>query len=150
ATLPHENAVVVLAREKDVPKYRETKRLSTPAEPLAMALDAADASLYVTTGASHALVAFDVKDSKALGRTDLPRQPRAALVSADGARVFVSHATTGVVSVIETASLRTPSSDPQKPGVIDVGRREIGITDGPSIRARLARHGHSLARSLRN
>lgn len=142
ATLPHENAVVVLAREKNFSKYREVKRLSMPPEPLAMALDASDRSLYVTTGASHALVAFSIENGKPLGRADLPRQPRAALVSADGAHVFVSHATTGVVSVVDAASLRAT--------IIDVGRREIGMTEGPSVRARLARHGQSLARTLRD
>src|SRR5687767_12844524 len=67
----------------------------------AMGLGRKDDELYVSTGASHMLVALHPMTLEERERWELPREPRAVLVSRDGARVFVSHAAESVLSIVE-------------------------------------------------
>lgn len=100
--LPDESAVAVFARHVEGASYREVRRYATPEDPRALALSPDDATLYVTTGASHTLVAFEANGRRELARTDLPRGPRGLTTSADGSKIYVSHATYNATSVLES------------------------------------------------
>ena len=97
--LPDENAVAVLARHVDGVRYREVRRIATPDDPRALALSPDDKTLYLTSGATHTLVAYDANGGKELGRADLPRGPRGMTTSVDGSKIYVSHATFGATTV---------------------------------------------------
>ena len=99
--LPEENAVVVLERHVDGARYREVRRMPAPDDPRALALSPDDTTLYLSTGASHTLVAVDALTSRERARVDLPREPRGIAVSADGASIYVSHATFNATSLVE-------------------------------------------------
>ena len=82
-TLPDASAVAIYSRDEGS-LLHEDLRVKTPAEPIAMALDPADTTLYVSSGASHSLVTFSItSDGSKLeerARTLLGREPRAVLV----------------------------------------------------------------------
>jgi hypothetical protein len=121
ATLPDTNAIAVFAREVDG-GLREVRRVKTPVEPMAMALSPDDTELFVSTGVSHSLVRLSASALEERGRWSLGREPRGVLVSDDGKRVFVSHATDTVVSVVQLA---------QSEGEVlrrDIGHRQFCIT----------------------
>jgi hypothetical protein len=139
ATLPDANAVARFARTPEG-ALRETARKPVMLEPLAMAWPEDAATLYVTTGAGHALVALDGATLAERRRWELRREPRGALVEGD--RVLVAHAGDSALSAI---SLHADARD--------VERLEIGIL--PSCddslsgcsRGRIARHAHALVRT---
>src|SRR6185369_4934873 len=58
-TLPEQAAIAIYTRDV-ASELHEVARWKTRQEPIAMALDPKDATLVVTTGASHALTAFDL------------------------------------------------------------------------------------------
>jgi hypothetical protein len=138
-TLPDANSVVRFART-EAGELRETARRPVPLEPLAMAWPDEAATIYVTTGSGHALVALDASTLEEERRWDLRREPRGALV--DGDRVLVAHAADSAVSVVPVVGEAR-----------EVDRIEIGLA--PSCddslsgcsRARIARHAHALVRT---
>ncbi len=137
ATLPDANAIAVFARE-ETGALREVRRAKTPVERLAMALGPKDDELFVTTGTSHTLVAFAPSSLEETARWSLAREPRAALVSKDGARIFVTHAAESVLAIVEK-------------GTKDVVTKKIGngngcFTDGGCTKERFARHANALVR----
>ena len=137
ATLPDTNAVVVLARE-ETGGLREVRRVMTPVEPMAMGLSTDDQELFVSTGASHMLVALGAKALDERRRWDLPREPRAVLASADG-KVFVSHASESVVSIVSR-------SEPNELVQRDIGHGSMCLTEGPCVARRHARNAQALVR----
>lgn len=139
ATLPDDDAIIVLARDERG-DFHEVARKSTPAEPLAMALDPSDAALYVSTGNSHSLVALSASSLEERERRSLGREPRAVLVSSDGARVFVSHAAETFVSVVPAVG------HVGKPETRDIGNRDACAGGGMCNGARLARNAQAIVR----
>ena len=75
--------------------------VDTAAEPIALAATPDDRTLLVTSGWAHALTAFDAQSLAALYRVDLPRDPRAVIVSGDGLRAFVAHVVEARMSVVD-------------------------------------------------
>ena len=141
ATLPEANAVAAFARTSS--GLREERRVVLPNEPLAMALPPGDApALYVSTGASHALVRLRLEGNPFAveRRWDLPREPRAVLVGHDGARVFVAHAAEGVVSVV-------PADGDREVVRTDIGSGPFCSSMGFCTAKRQARYGQALVRS---
>ena len=79
--------------------------VDTAAEPIALAVTPDDGTLLVTSGWGHALSAFDAQSLTQRYRVTLPRDPRAVIVTDDGARAFVSHVVEARMSVVD---LTTP------------------------------------------
>ncbi len=139
ATLPDSAAVVTFTRD-DKGTYHEASRARTATEPLAMALDPSDTSLYVSTGASHSLVILGAASLEPRKQFTLAREPRAVLVSGDGERVFVTHASETVVSVVPALG-RTGEIETR-----DIGNRELCSGHGSCAGRRLARNAQAIAR----
>src|SRR5205823_8293566 len=87
----------VLARDGSV---RKVSAMATPAEPIGLAFTPDDATLLVSSGWSHKLTAFSAKTGARAFAADLPREPRAIVVSDDGAKAFVSHTIGSKLSVV--------------------------------------------------
>jgi cytochrome c peroxidase len=78
--------------------------VDTAAEPVALAATPDDETLLLTSGWSHALTAFDAQSLAARYQVDLPRDPRAVIVSEDGTRAFVAHVVEARMSVVDLGS----------------------------------------------
>src|SRR5262249_9728487 len=77
--------------------------VDTDAEPVGLAMTPDDSKVVVASGWGRSLAAFDLK-SPTLAKqyaVALPREPRAVVVTDDGAKAFVSHAVGGNISVID-------------------------------------------------
>ena len=135
ATLPDAGAVVVLARDMNGALFEE-KRIRPGEEPLALAADREDRRLFVTTGASHALVELDAFTFAEKARWSLGREPRAALVTGDGARVIVTHASETFASILEPDGKIVQR---------DIGNREL-CSGGDCSGRRFARNAQSIVR----
>ena len=135
ATLPDANAIVRWRREK-TGELREVARIDMPAEPVAMGLSDDESHLYVSTGASHRLVAVETASFSRGAEWDLRREPRAVLAS--GAKVFVAHASDSALSVITEGSPEVARTE--------LGNRADVDSDGGGTRKRLARHAHAVVR----
>jgi len=101
-TLRATNAVQVLepAAEEDAPL--ETRCVvGTRAEPIALAATPDDGTLLLTTGWGHTLSAYDAQTFAPRFEASLPRDPRSAVVSEDGTRVFVAHVVGARMSVVD-------------------------------------------------
>jgi mono/diheme cytochrome c family protein len=75
-------------------------RIPVAAEPLALATTPDGGRLLVTSGRGKRLTILGTGGLEALGRVDLPRDPRGVLVSRDGQKAFVTHMVGGRVSVV--------------------------------------------------
>jgi hypothetical protein len=127
-TLPSAHAVALLERASGAMHFRESARIPTPDDPQSLALSPDLRTLYVSTGASHTLVAYEVADGREKGRTTLGRDPRGITTSRDGKKVYVALATEDGVAVVEG---------------LDEGRpvaKRIAETTGSSKVARHTRH----------
>lgn len=87
----------------------EVARRDTGEEPWGLALTKDLETVLVTTIGAAQLEAFATTDLAPRFTTALPRDPRSILVTADGARAFVSHATGSVLSSVDLAA-RTATS----------------------------------------
>jgi mono/diheme cytochrome c family protein len=74
--------------------------VATPDEPLALAMTPDDVTLLVSTGWGHTLAAYRSATLEPEFERTLPREPRAVVVSDDGAQAFVTHAVGGKMSVV--------------------------------------------------
>jgi DNA-binding beta-propeller fold protein YncE len=99
--------------------------IDTPAEPVALATTPDDATLLVTTGWAHTLLLLDAATLAERFRVELAREPRAVVVSDDGARAFVSHVVGAKMSVVDL-------SKDARPRTIDLRAR---LDDGAKWRA---------------
>lgn len=133
ATLPEQHAVVRFARLV-TGELREVARVGTPVDPQAMALSEDEAQLFVSTGASHRLAAFQTASFAKGKEWDLRREPRAVLVQAG--KVFVTHASDSALSVVSDDVVRT-----------ELGNGGGCLTDGGCLPARIARHAHAIVRA---
>ncbi len=148
ATLPDHASIAILEREEATGALREAGRVPTPSEPIAMALSPDDSTLYLTTGSSHALVAFAIRPGAApleeRARHSLGREPRAVLVTSDNARVMVTHAAESYVSILP-ALAGDGATDATKVETRDIGNKTM--CGGHSCSgARTARGASSIVR----
>ncbi len=120
-TLRDKNKLVAMEPQKapDQP-LKALCSVDAPAEPIAMASTQGGKSVVVTSGWGRALSRYDGRTLAAIKRTNLPREPRAVVISDDGKRAFVSHAVGGRVSVVDLKSGSAP--------------REIQVGDAQSKR----------------
>jgi DNA-binding beta-propeller fold protein YncE len=82
-------------------KLEVASSIKTPVEPYGVALSPDRKTVFVTTIADRALVAFDAATGKEKWRTALGREPRGLAVSPDGTRAIVAYLTTGTVDQID-------------------------------------------------
>jgi DNA-binding beta-propeller fold protein YncE/mono/diheme cytochrome c family protein len=82
--------------------------VDTPAEPVGLAASPDDRTFFVSSGWGHALTAFDDEKLTPSYEVRLAREPRAVVVSDDGATAFVAHAVGGTISAVD---LRKPAHD---------------------------------------
>jgi DNA-binding beta-propeller fold protein YncE/mono/diheme cytochrome c family protein len=99
----------------------EARSVQVPEEPVSAALVPGGATLLVASRWGHALSVVGLGDESATATIDLPRDPTAAVASADGRRAFVMHAAGSRASIVdlEARTSRTVSLD-------RTIRREIG------------------------
>lgn len=100
-TLPSAHSVALLERASGAMHFRESARIPTLDDPQSLALSPDLHTLYVSTGASHSLVAYDAADGREKGRTTLGRDPRGVATSRDGKKVYVALATEDALAVVE-------------------------------------------------
>ena len=81
--------------------------IATPAEPYGVALTPDRATLFVSTIADRALIAYDAATGRERWRTPLASEPRGIAVSPDGSRALVAYLTTGTVDQIDLRAHRT-------------------------------------------
>lgn len=147
-THPEEHAIVVYGRHVEGQRHREVRRIPTPDDPHALALSPDEETLYVTCGASHALVAYDARSGKELGRADVPRDPRGMVVSRDGRTVYVSHATYDATSVVHRAALLGGGAKVHEvahgAGSGACMTTDSGKGEGAMCKTELSRHGNVL------
>jgi DNA-binding beta-propeller fold protein YncE len=103
-TLPARSQLQILSFQSDT--LKPACSIATAPEPIALAVTPDARTLLVTSAWGHALAAYDTTSLTEQFRLDLPRDPRAVVVSHDGSRAFVSHAVGGSVSVVELATRR--------------------------------------------
>lgn len=75
--------------------------VSTPSEPVGLALTPDDRHLLVTAAWGKSLSVLDTAELKKERVLPLAREPRGVVVSADGKRAFVAHAVGGKASVVD-------------------------------------------------
>jgi hypothetical protein len=122
-TLPERSEVALLSFEGETLRSRCT--FPTAPEPVALALTPDASTLLVASAWGHAFAAYSGATLAELYRLDLPRDPRAIVVSQDGTRAFVSHGVGGTLSGIDLASrrvLRTSLDAPPSPEAFEQSR----------------------------
>ena len=82
---------------------REIARHDTGDEPFGLALSPDSTTLLVTSIVDARVEAFDAKDLASRFMVPLGRDPRSVAFTSDGARAFVTHATSSRVSVVDMA-----------------------------------------------
>ncbi|HTJ81251.1 MAG TPA: hypothetical protein VL400_05985, partial [Polyangiaceae bacterium] len=97
----------------------ETKRVHVGSDPFAVAASPDEERLYVTCGHEGSIVALDGSTFERVRDVAVAREPRGILVSADGHRVFASHATAPFVTSI----------DVEYPGAPRVQRAPLGVEE---------------------
>jgi DNA-binding beta-propeller fold protein YncE len=112
--------------------------LAVHSEPVGMAVSADGATLALTSGWGHKLVAFDLASMKARAEIDLPREPRAVVMTDDGERAFVAHVVDSKMSVVDL-----PTASSSSPGVrtIDLAVSKGGV-------AQMGCQGFALAKAV--
>jgi len=100
---------------------QERCSIETPVEPVALAWTPGEQQLVVTSGWGHALTTYDTKSFERGLEVELPRDPRSVVVSDDGTKAYVAHATGSQLSLVpltRTAS-RAASLWVGTPGKLD-------------------------------
>jgi cytochrome c peroxidase len=95
-----------------------------PAEPIALASTPDDKTVLVTSAWNPTLTAFDAKTLHEQYHVELPREPRAVVVSDDGTRAFVAHVVGAKMSVTDLTAAA------EKPREIDLRAKLINSTIG--------------------
>ncbi len=78
----------------------EVGSVEVPADPFGIAVTAAH-RILVTSGFGHAVTAIDDESFTIQWSVDVGREPRGVVVSADGARAFVTHVVGDAISVLD-------------------------------------------------
>ncbi len=93
AVLLRDRSQIAVMEPGERPEELETRCVvGTAAEPVALARTPDDTTLLVTSGWGRTLTAFDAGKITKSFEVSLPREPRAVVVSDDGAFAYVSHA----------------------------------------------------------
>jgi cytochrome c peroxidase len=144
-TLKDKNAIQVLEPGENATDTLTSRcTLAVPAEPFGLATTLDDATLLVTSGWDHALVALDAASMAKKFQVDLPREPRAVIVDDSGERAFVSHVVDGRVSVVDLAT--------EKHAVRDISLAAkgespfVGRSTAGNDKWRTGSHGYTLAK----
>ena len=75
--------------------------VSTAPEPVALAVTPKDEAVLVLSGWGHSLISYAASTLAERFRVDLPRDPRAVVVSDDGATAFIAHAVGNEASAVD-------------------------------------------------
>lgn len=106
-TLRDKNAVQILEPGENATDALTSRcTLALPAEPYGLAATPDDATLLVTSGWGHKLVALQTDTLAKKFEVELPREPRSVLVDDDGERAFVSHLVGGRMSVVDLTTAK--------------------------------------------
>jgi cytochrome c peroxidase len=140
-TLRASNAVQVLEPQGGDDDGLITRcAVPTASEPIGLASTPDDATVLVTSGWGHSLAAFDARTMAPAYRVDLPRDPRAVVVSDDGSRAFVAHVVEARMSVVDLATREHQAR------LIDLRvKRNLGET-GPNVTLRKGCQGFALTK----
>jgi mono/diheme cytochrome c family protein len=95
-----DNAGVAALEAGPGPALREIARLTTPTEPVGLAITPDNQTLLVTSGWGRTLTAFSLPTGDRRFAVDLPREPRSVVVSEDGSKAFIAHAVGSAVSAV--------------------------------------------------
>jgi cytochrome c peroxidase len=137
----------------------------TALEPIGLATTPDGKTLLITSGWGQSLAILDVATGRESVRLHLPRDPRAVVTSADGAKAYVSHAVGSHVSVVDLAdpghsviassvdgwSTENPLSFGRSMMMMgesfsEIPDREALVASQPVHHARMACQGFALAR----
>jgi hypothetical protein len=132
------DAVVFLTREIAPDRYRETSRIVAPRDPRALALSEDRATLFVSSGASHTVSAFRLRDGVELGRADVGREPRGLVAS--GEQLFVTHAAADGLERVSVMGLLSGAAVPE-----NIGFSPAPCLDPDACEGRVSRQGRALA-----
>jgi hypothetical protein len=157
-TLPRENAIAVVQVERAGEPgaaftMRETARIATESEPVAVSLTPNEDLLVVASSYGHSLEAFRTEGFARVIDVELPRSPRSLAISKDGLDAVVSHDSISQLSVVHLApgTQHSISLDADAPfGVsflLGRGFRGAERAKGPSspmLHAHIARAGDKL------
>lgn len=135
--LPAANAVILLTREIAPDRYRETSRFVAPADPRALALSEDRATLFVSSGASHTVSAFRLRDGLAVGHVDVRREPRALV--ATGEQLFVTYAAADGLGRVSIAGLLSGAVEPE-----NIAFSPAPCLDPEACEGRVSRQGRAL------
>ncbi len=113
--------------------------IAVHSEPVGLAVSADGATLALTSGWGHKLVAFDVASMKARAEVDLPREPRAVVMTDDGERAFVAHVVDSKMSVVDLPTASSSSSSSVR--TIDLAVAKGGV-------AQMGCQGFALAKAV--
>jgi DNA-binding beta-propeller fold protein YncE len=108
------DASQILALEAAGPREATLKArctVPTPVDPVALAATPDGASFVLTSGWAHAVSVLRASDLAVARTSDVPREPRAVVVSEDGKRAFVSHVLGAGMSVIDLATGQVSAVD---------------------------------------
>lgn len=124
--------VEVLEPSSDLAQSLEHRcAIETPAEPVALAWTPREERLLVTSGWGRALTAYDTKSFERELEVALPRDPRSVVVSDDGSKAYVAHATGSQLSLVPL------SKAPARASSVWLGTQGKVETHTDGIRAQL-------------
>jgi DNA-binding beta-propeller fold protein YncE len=103
ATLRQKSELVVLAASRPEAPLSVSCSVPTAPEPIALATTPDERTVLVTSGWGRALAGYDAATLTQRYAVSLGREPRAVVVSEDGATAFVSHAVGSALSVVDLA-----------------------------------------------
>jgi DNA-binding beta-propeller fold protein YncE len=83
--------------------------IDTAAEPVGLASTPDDKTILISSAWGRALSAFESEHLTRLYEVPLPREPRAVVVSDDGATAFVSHAVGSLISAVDLSKPAHPT-----------------------------------------
>jgi mono/diheme cytochrome c family protein/DNA-binding beta-propeller fold protein YncE len=106
--LRDESLIAVLEPTAPDAAMRPLCSVKTATEPLALALTGDEKTVLISSGWAHALSGHDLASLEKRFEVDLPREPRAVVVSGDGKSAFVAHAVGGQLSVVDLDRARHP------------------------------------------
>ena len=142
-TLRHEDKVQIL-EPKATAAEGLADRCSIPVavEPIALA-EMPTGDVLVTSGWGAKLTQLRGKTMETVAQTDLPREPRAVVVSDDGQRAFVSHLVDAKMSVVELAT------GAPKPRELSLSTRRVAAQNlAAADDARRGCQGYALAKAI--
>jgi DNA-binding beta-propeller fold protein YncE/mono/diheme cytochrome c family protein len=109
ALLRDRSRLQVLEAEKTDGSLIARCSVETAAEPVGLASTPDDKTIVVSSAWGRALTAYESERLARLYEVSLPREPRAVVVSDDGATAFVSHAVGSVISAVDLSKPAHPT-----------------------------------------